>query len=503
MRRWIAALALAVVPWGGFDGGTMSFPTLAAQDGLAGLQPVAPIRKAPQPMVRPEGQGSKSKLALRWRTSGQVSSPDAVAQPGEPVAAAEVNRPAPSLRPTMTQPRLAAIGSGTPPDAMAQRSGGRAAVARTAFTQSGGVASDPFLDPFGDGNALTQTPAAQDSPLALPPFEAAPQGDAAQGDAFALPEPLAPAETASGQPSELPVPTPAPTTPAPSPFRSLSPIEPAPAQPVAPEPSLQGPAQPNFQDAATEETESPSDRLGGAMSDSQATVSSASSRLNCADIETRLAERTIRQVSLDISPPFRPDLRESDVNLRTKQDLIEQQPYRTWTSRTGEELARGRFTDIAFEKIIIESEVGEVLELATFEISNDDLDYVTQVWGLPSECQMPNVAFKQRQWLPIEMTWRASELLHKPLYFEEVNLERYGHTAGPFAQPIVSSAHFFFNIAVLPYKMGIHPPNECQYALGYYRPGNCAPWIIPPVPLSLRGALWQAGAVGAGIGIIP
>ena len=101
------------------------------------------------------------------------------------------------------------------------------------------------------------------------------------------------------------------------------------------------------------------------------------------------------------------------------------------------------------------------------------------------------------------MTWKASGLCHKPLYFEEVNLERYGQTAGPFAQPVLSTAHFFVNIAVLPYKMGIHPPTECQYALGYYRPGNCAPWIIPPVPISLRGALFQAGAVGAGIALIP
>ena len=30
--------------------------------------------------------------------------------------------------------------------------------------------------------------------------------------------------------------------------------------------------------------------------------------------------------------------------------------------------------------------------------------------------------------------------------------------------------------------------------LGHYRPGNCAPYIIDPVPLSLRGALFQAGA---------
>jgi hypothetical protein len=88
-------------------------------------------------------------------------------------------------------------------------------------------------------------------------------------------------------------------------------------------------------------------------------------------------------------------------------------------------------------------------------------------------------------------------LCHKPLYFEEVGLERYGHTMGPFLEPVHSGAHFFLNVAFLPYKMGINPPHECQYALGYYRPGNCAPWLVPPVPISLRGALLEgAAAVG-------
>ena len=46
--------------------------------------------------------------------------------------------------------------------------------------------------------------------------------------------------------------------------------------------------------------------------------------------------------------------------------------------------------------------------------------------------------------------------------------------------------------------MGVYPPNECMYTLGYYRPGSCAPYMIEPVPISVRGALWEAGAwVGA------
>ena len=75
--------------------------------------------------------------------------------------------------------------------------------------------------------------------------------------------------------------------------------------------------------------------------------------------------------------------------------------------------------------------------------------------------------------------------------------------SGPFTQPVVSGAHFFLNIAALPYKMAINPPLECQYTLGYYRPGSCAPWHIPPVPLSLRAAIAEANFIVGGINVIP
>jgi hypothetical protein len=39
--------------------------------------------------------------------------------------------------------------------------------------------------------------------------------------------------------------------------------------------------------------------------------------------------------------------------------------------------------------------------------------------------------------------------------------------------------------------------------LGYYRPGSCAPWMIPPFPLSLRGATTETLAALGIIAIIP
>jgi hypothetical protein len=112
---------------------------------------------------------------------------------------------------------------------------------------------------------------------------------------------------------------------------------------------------------------------------------------------------------------------------------------------------------------------------------------------VPQECAPEQAAFQSRAWCPVTFTWTAPATMNKPLYFDEVQLENYGHSWGPYVQPIVSGVHFFATIPLLPYAMGVSPPNECVYTLGYYRPGNCAPYMLDPFPVSVRGALLEAG----------
>jgi hypothetical protein len=121
----------------------------------------------------------------------------------------------------------------------------------------------------------------------------------------------------------------------------------------------------------------------------------------------------------------------------------------------------------------------------------------------PYECTFGDTWHEGRCWEETTYMWKASALCHKPLYFEDVALERYGHSWGPYLDPLVSGAHFFGTLPVLPYCMGLHPPNECMYALGYYRPGNCAPYMIPPVPFSCRAAAVQAGVTTGAVFLIP
>ena len=132
---------------------------------------------------------------------------------------------------------------------------------------------------------------------------------------------------------------------------------------------------------------------------------------------------------------------------------------------------------------------------------NDD---VTPKKGkFPHECSLAHEDYEPRAWTPTTFAWTASAMCHKPLYFEQVQVERYGHSWGPIIQPVISAAHFFVTVPILPYKMGTYPPGECMYSLGYYRPGSCAPYMLDPFPISLRGGLIQAGAVVGAVAIIP
>jgi len=70
-------------------------------------------------------------------------------------------------------------------------------------------------------------------------------------------------------------------------------------------------------------------------------------------------------------------------------------------------------------------------------------------------------------------TYISPVFYHKPLYFEQPNLERYGQGTYRCLQPAASSIHFFGTIPLLPYKILTQHPCEKHYTLGNQRPGNC------------------------------
>lgn len=106
-------------------------------------------------------------------------------------------------------------------------------------------------------------------------------------------------------------------------------------------------------------------------------------------------------------------------------------------------------------------------------------------------------------WPQRTVCWTASCLRHRPLYFEEVNLERHGYSYCCRAQPLISAAHFFATIPALPYKMTVDCPRDCVYTLGHYRPGSCAPWHGERLPCDCRAGAVEAATIVGLIFLIP
>lgn len=109
---------------------------------------------------------------------------------------------------------------------------------------------------------------------------------------------------------------------------------------------------------------------------------------------------------------------------------------------------------------------------------------------------------------PSGFFWAAPAVFHRPLYFEQPNVERYGHyvaccKGGNWAQSAISAAHFFGTIPVLPYKIGADPCCERHYVLGTYRPGSCNPHQLVKPKYSCCGLVLQGITVTGLIFLIP
>ena len=62
---------------------------------------------------------------------------------------------------------------------------------------------------------------------------------------------------------------------------------------------------------------------------------------------------------------------------------------------------------------------------------------------------------------------------------------------------MISPAKFFLTFPILPYKMGLTPPNENIYVLGCYRAGDRCPYMLDAIPLSVRASVLEGcGWVG-------
>ena len=109
-----------------------------------------------------------------------------------------------------------------------------------------------------------------------------------------------------------------------------------------------------------------------------------------------------------------------------------------------------------------------------FSKLNIDNDFRAQPAQAGGSIRTSSDAFSYgAEWMPVSYAWVTPTFYHRPLYFEQVNLERYGIGQKRWIQPFSSAAHFFGSIGLMPYKLLTQHPGEHVYTLGHQRPGDC------------------------------
>lgn len=116
---------------------------------------------------------------------------------------------------------------------------------------------------------------------------------------------------------------------------------------------------------------------------------------------------------------------------------------------------------------------------------------------------LPESGVDRGNWDYATEYWAAANTFSHPRYFEDRMLERHGHERFPALQPMISGAHFFGTVPLMPYLMTVSHPCDCEYTLGYLRSGSCVPRYHQRPPFQ-RDAFWtEAYAIMLGVMIFP
>ena len=109
----------------------------------------------------------------------------------------------------------------------------------------------------------------------------------------------------------------------------------------------------------------------------------------------------------------------------------------------------------------------------------------------------------EAEWAPSVAGWTAPEFYTLPLYFEQINFERYETSAPAWTRPALSYAQFLGTIPILPYKLGANGPADPIYTVGHHPYGQRGPSHSNWGKLSKRGLLFQGAATTGLIFFVP
>ena len=104
-------------------------------------------------------------------------------------------------------------------------------------------------------------------------------------------------------------------------------------------------------------------------------------------------------------------------------------------------------------------------------------------------------------WPTREMVVEPYHVAYQKLFFQQVNVERFGWDLGPIT-PLLCSGKFLFDLATVPMKIGARPC-ERDASTGYPLPGDPVPLLLYPPEITVTGVVLEAGVIAAFAAIFP
>ena len=97
-----------------------------------------------------------------------------------------------------------------------------------------------------------------------------------------------------------------------------------------------------------------------------------------------LRQTPISSISLDITPSIQPTAPIEQIN-RVRERNMSEAPARAWRDRNGRLLADGKMVNYENGRVEIQTPTGQLDYLSWYDLSNEDLCFVSAWWELPSE----------------------------------------------------------------------------------------------------------------------
>jgi hypothetical protein len=209
---------------------------------------------------------------------------------------------------------------------------------------------------------------------------------------------------------------------------------------------------------------------------------------------------------IDPTQPAAPvqDLEGSNVNKAPssvaeapKEDLVPAPPENLKTDREFEPPVASYFPmqrPIGQLSIDVEAKAKAGKNVLPNDLAQGVLGAIQTVYAAPASEMTPTYS--------ASLDRRAHTFPYQPLYFEEVNLERYGRSPYRFGA-FGSIVRFYATIPAIPYAKTVHNPHQKYHWNWPYEAGWSAPRVRETPPLQLNAGLVEAGAITGVTFLVP